>query len=137
MFKQLRFNISYGYRNIRRGGLWTVFAVFCIAAGVAAVVALRGLGLSMEETLTSNIRETNKGDITLIRGSDNPFSAITGIQGVGGDNEGNQLADVFTEAQVERVREYVERQDGVMSVYQQASGVQVAGADAVTEGRPQ
>ncbi len=137
MANQLLFNIRYAYQNIRRGGLWTVFAVFCIAAGVAAVVALRGLGLSMEDALVDTVREVNKGDITLSRGNDNPFSAITGIDGVGSDSDRTRDRTVFSASQVEDVRAYVEARGGEMAVYKQASGVQVAGMNAVTQGRPQ
>ncbi len=137
MIRQLLFNIRYAYQNIRRGGLWTVFAVFCIAAGVAAVVALRSLGLSIEDTLTSNLRQTNKGDITLIRGGDSPIAALTGIQGVGGDNNGNQSVSVFSDEHIQDVRDYVEANNGTMTVYQQASGVQVGPLDTVSAGRLQ
>jgi putative ABC transport system permease protein len=137
MGNQVLFNIRYAYQNIRRGGLWTVFAVICIAAGVAAVVALRGLGLSMEDALVDTVRDVNKGDITLSRGSDNPFSAITGIDGVGADSERSRERSVFSEDQIALVEDYVAERGGEIAVYKQASGVQVSGQNAVTQGRPQ
>lgn len=137
MWQQTGFNIRYAYMNLRRGGLWTLFAVFCIAAGVAAVVALRSLGLAIGDTLTSTVRESNNGDITIARGSDNPFSAITGIAGVGADDADDRRRSVFSESQVQRVRGYVTERGGQMTTYSQASGVQITAQDAVTTGRPQ
>jgi predicted lysophospholipase L1 biosynthesis ABC-type transport system permease subunit len=72
MLKTTGFAIRYAFNNLRRGGLWTVFALFSIAAGVTAVVALRSLGLAIGDTLTSTVRESNNGDITLSRGKIRP-----------------------------------------------------------------
>lgn len=137
MLKKTAFNIRYAYSSLIRGGLWSLFAVFCIAAGVAAVVALRSLGLAIGDTLTSTVRESNNGDITLSRGGNSPFAAITGIEGVGRDNAGSRSLTVFTAEQVESVRQYVAEVGGTMTGYAEASGVSVAAQGAVTAGRPQ
>src|SRR5262245_34044331 len=68
--KQLAFYFRYGLMNIRRGGRWTTLAIFCIAAGVATIVALRSLGLAIGESLVSNVRLDNKGDVRLIKDRD-------------------------------------------------------------------
>ncbi len=137
MWQQIGFDIRYAYLNLRRGGLWSLFAVFCIAAGVSAVVALRSLGLAIEDTLVSTVRESNNGDITLSRGGDSPFSAITQIDGVGVDSEADRQASVFSERHIENIRAYVDELGGEMTVYKSASGVQVAAAGTTTTGRPQ
>jgi putative ABC transport system permease protein len=43
----------------------TLFVLFCIAAGVAAVVSLRTLGLMMGDALTRDLRMANRGDIAI------------------------------------------------------------------------
>ena len=68
--QRILFYLSYAARNLRRGVRWTTFAVFCIAAGVATVVALRSLGLAIGDSLTDNVRQNNHGDITI--GRSNP-----------------------------------------------------------------
>ena len=137
MWQQLGFNLRYAYQNLQRGGLWTVFAMFCIAAGVSAVVALRSLGLSIGDALTETMREANNGDITLIRDDGSPFSALVGIDGVGADDADDRERTTFNEGQVAEVREYVESKDGQMTTYRSASGVQIAAPDSVSAGRPQ
>ncbi|MEO0595379.1 MAG: ABC transporter permease, partial [Chloroflexota bacterium] len=69
-FNRVAFYLTYGWRNIQRGGRWTSLAILCIAAGVATVVALRGLGLSIGESLISTVRQDNKGDIFIERATD-------------------------------------------------------------------
>jgi putative ABC transport system permease protein len=69
-FGRLLFYFSYGFRNIQRGGRWSALAIFCIAAGVATVVALRGLGLSIGESLVGTVRSDNKGDFRIATDSD-------------------------------------------------------------------
>ena len=137
MWQKLGFNLHYAYQNLRRGGLWTLFAVFCIAAGVSAVVALRSLGLSIGDTLVDTVRESNNGDITLIRGGGSPFAAITGIDGLGEDDADDREQSVFSTQHVNAVQDYVDENGGQMTVYKSASGVQIAAPDSVTAGRPQ
>ena len=62
---RLTFYLGYAAKNLLRSGQWTTFAVFCVAAGVATVVALRGLGLAITDSLLSNLRQYNHGDINL------------------------------------------------------------------------
>ncbi len=137
MWKQIGFDIRYAYMNLRRGGLWTLFAVFCIAAGVSAVVALRSLGLAIGDTLVATVRESNNGDVLLARGGDSPFSAITGIEGVGVDDEFDRQRSVFSEQHIDRIYDYVLEKGGQATVYTESSGVQIGVPDAVTAGRPQ
>src|SRR5687767_2125649 len=61
--KRLQFYISHAWRDMTRNGRRTAFALFCIAAGVAAIVALRTLSLIIADSLTANTAEVNHGDI--------------------------------------------------------------------------
>src|SRR5260370_11474388 len=56
---------SYATRSLARGGQRTVLAIFCVAVGVMAIVALQLVGLSVNQTLLSNIVEANGGGIRL------------------------------------------------------------------------
>src|SRR6266567_6039860 len=57
---------SYSTRSLARGGQRTVLAIFCVAVGVMAIVALQLVGLSVNQALIGNILEANGGDIRLI-----------------------------------------------------------------------
>jgi putative ABC transport system permease protein len=128
--KQLAFMFRYAAQNLWRDRRRTTFAAFCIAAGVATVVALRALGLAIGDTLTSNIRESNHGDITLIKGSSTGFN-FARTSGEDGD------VTVFTDAQIERVTDWVNERGGEMTLYTQDSTVQVTAIDYQSVGRPQ
>ncbi len=56
---------SYATRSLVRGGQRTMLAVFCVAVGVMAIVALQLVGLSVNQALLGNIIEANGGDIRL------------------------------------------------------------------------
>jgi ABC-type antimicrobial peptide transport system permease subunit len=56
----------YATRSLRRGGQRTLLGIFCIAVGVMAVVALWLAGNMISATLTSNIREDNGGDVSVV-----------------------------------------------------------------------
>src|SRR5712692_4525467 len=56
---------SYATRSLIRGGQRTVLAIFCVAVGVLAIVALQLVGLSVNQALIGNIIEANGGDIRL------------------------------------------------------------------------
>ncbi|HVO42840.1 MAG TPA: FtsX-like permease family protein, partial [Aggregatilineales bacterium] len=61
--KHLLFYVRHSWRDMTRNGRRTVFALFCIAAGVAAIVALRSLALMIGDSLVANIAGTYHGDI--------------------------------------------------------------------------
>ncbi len=63
IFKRLRFYVGHSWNDLKVGGWRTVFALLCIAAGVAAVVSLQTLGAMIEGSLTNNLQELNRGDI--------------------------------------------------------------------------
>ena len=56
---------SYATRSLIRGGQRTILAIFCVAVGVMAIVALQLVGLSVNQALLGNIVEANGGDIRL------------------------------------------------------------------------
>jgi putative ABC transport system permease protein len=120
---QLFFYLQYAARNLWRSRRWSAFAMLSIAAGVAAVVALRSLGLGIADSLTSNIRSSNKGDITLERGSSG--FAITPAAFI--DDQ-----DVFNPAQLAIIRDWVEDRGATHSEYisttLQVTAVDQAGA---------
>ncbi len=60
-----RFYWFYPLRSLVRGGQRTLLAIFCIAVGVLAVVALQLVGNMVNDGLTSNIRMGNGGDISV------------------------------------------------------------------------
>ena len=56
---------NYTSRSLLRGGQRTVLAVFCVAVGVMAIVALQLVGFMLQNSFTSNVRDTNGGDIAV------------------------------------------------------------------------
>src|SRR5215831_1709454 len=56
---------SYPSRSLTRGGQRTLLAIFCIAVGVLAIVALQLVGNMFNDALTTNIRSGNGGDISV------------------------------------------------------------------------
>src|ERR1700748_2523404 len=56
---------SYPSRSLARGGQRTLLAIFCIAVGVLAIVALQLVGNMFNEALTTNVRAGNGGDISV------------------------------------------------------------------------
>ena len=62
---KLRMYWSYATRSLARGGQRTLLAIFCVAVGVLAIVALQLVGNMVNAALTSNVREANGGDISL------------------------------------------------------------------------
>lgn len=119
IFNRMIFYFTYSLRNIQRGGRWTILAIFCIAAGVATVVALRGLGLSIAESLLSTVREDNKGDIIIQRDTDNgPDFALT---------MGSEEVSFFTENEVQSFQSYATDNNLEMSAFTSGGAVQISG----------
>lgn len=118
-FNRLAFYFTYGLRNIQRGGRWTTLAVFCIAAGVATVVALRGLGLSIGESLISTVREDNKGDISIQRESDSgpDFALLRGSDDI----------EYFSQSELTAITTYATENNIDAAFYTTGGAVQIAG----------
>ena len=56
---------NYTSRSLLRGGQRTVLAVFCVAVGMMAIVALQLVGFMLQSSLTSNTRDANGGNIAV------------------------------------------------------------------------
>src|SRR5581483_11355135 len=56
---------NYSARSLLRGGQRTLLAIFCVAVGVMAVVALQLVGFMLQSSLTTNVRVLNGGDIAV------------------------------------------------------------------------
>lgn len=57
--------LNYPARSLFRGGQRTILAIFCVAVGVMAIVALQLVGEMVNNALTSNVRDANGGDISV------------------------------------------------------------------------
>lgn len=127
---RIPFYLGYAARNLRRGARWTTFAIFCIAAGVATVVALRSLGLAIGDSMVDTVRVTNHGDITISR--QNPGRSMFPGFSQGSDSNGG-----FSQEQIDAVSNWVREFDAQATFYTRSGGLQVTALDAVTVGRPQ
>src|SRR5579885_1514844 len=56
---------NYTSRSLLRGGQRTILAIFCVAVGVMAIVALQLVGEMINGALTGNVRDANGGDIAV------------------------------------------------------------------------
>ncbi|GLV57196.1 glycosyl transferase family 1 [Dictyobacter sp. S3.2.2.5] len=63
---------NYTSRSLFRGGQRTLLAIFCVAVGVMAIVALQLVGIMINNAFTGNVRDANGGDIAIR--SQQPFS---------------------------------------------------------------
>lgn len=75
MFEKLVFYLRHSFNDLRVNGQRTLFALLCIATGVAAIVSLQTLGVMIENSLTTSLQESNGGDIKLLPVEDGNFSA--------------------------------------------------------------
>ena len=66
--------LSYPSSSLLRGGQRSLLAIFCVAVGVMALVALQLVGGMLQSTLTVNTRATNGGDIAVVA-QNKPFTA--------------------------------------------------------------
>ncbi|MEO8607840.1 MAG: FtsX-like permease family protein [Chloroflexota bacterium] len=128
--KRLAFYLQYAAKNLLRSGQWTIFAVFCVAAGVATVVALRSLGLAITDSLLTNLRQYNHGDINVSSiPAFGPFAVAF--------QRGSDEPSIFPSWQVDQVRQWVTENGGQMTAYALASNVQITTVDGAQVGRPQ
>ncbi|NJL92774.1 MAG: ABC transporter permease [Anaerolineae bacterium] len=63
MPEQLGFFIRHSLNDLRVNGQRTIYALFCIMAGVGAIVSLQTLSTMINNTLTGSLQESNRGDI--------------------------------------------------------------------------
>ncbi len=81
MIEKLRFYLRHSINDLRVNGQRTVFALLCVAAGVAAIVSLQTLGGMVKDTLTSSLQESNGGDLQIAPQADKETSAEVAQQG--------------------------------------------------------
>ena len=62
---RLSLYLKYAHRSFWRGGVRSLFAVFSIAVGVAAIVALQTVGSNVTATVTGNAQQLNQGDVSV------------------------------------------------------------------------
>jgi putative ABC transport system permease protein len=65
MLEQLRFYAAHSWNDLRSNPQRTAFALLCIAAGVAAIVSLQTLAAMVQNTLTANLQQSNRGDLQI------------------------------------------------------------------------
>ena len=65
MLDRFSFYVRHSLNDLRVNGQRTVFALLCIAVGVAAIVSLQTLGVMITDTLTSSLQESNGGDVQI------------------------------------------------------------------------
>ncbi len=68
MWDNLAFYVRHSLNDLQINRRRTLFALLCIAAGVAAIVSLQTLGEMINATLTGSLQESNKGDIHIFSG---------------------------------------------------------------------
>ena len=125
------FYLQYATRNFWRNRRWSLFAVLSVAAGVASIVALRSLGLAIGESLTSNLRAGNHGDITIVSDQGGGFA-------FGGPGGGNNDADASLDGEtLALLEDWVQERGGTLSAWRSSLGQQLAKPDSAISGRPQ
>lgn len=113
MLEKLRFYLRHSINDLRVNGQRTLFALLCIAAGVAAIVSLQTLGVMIEDTLTGSVQESNRGDIRVEPGSASRGRSADDEDALVAPGDDEFTTDKFTMAGVERIREWLdERFDG-------------------------
>jgi putative ABC transport system permease protein len=71
-----RLYANYTARSLMRGGQRTLLAIFCVAVGVMAIVALELAGNMVNLALTSNVQALNGGDIAVTKGAGGSGGAL-------------------------------------------------------------
>jgi len=105
---RIQFYLLYATRNLWRERRWSIFAVFSVAIGVATVVALRSLGLSISETLTGSVRTSLHGDLLIERGG-----TVSGGFDLGADN----TRSYFFQDEISFVQGWADSKNALMSAY--------------------
>ena len=127
--KRLIFYLRYAIKNLRGSGRWTTFAILSVAAGVATVVALRSLGLTIGDSLLVNLRDFNRGNITVRTVGGGPLAFTV--------NQGEFERSIFRPDELERITSTVAGYNGILTPYSINNNIQITATDAVNTGRPQ
>src|SRR5215469_5177423 len=62
---RLRMYWNYATRSLARGGQRSLLAIFCVAVGVLAIVALQLVTNAVTASFTSNVQQLNGGDVSV------------------------------------------------------------------------
>jgi ABC-type antimicrobial peptide transport system permease subunit len=118
VIERLNFYFRHSLNDLRVNKQRTLFALLCIAAGVAAIVSLQTLAVMMNKTLTGSLQESNRGDMRLV--PQNSWGSY--IVELGEDDMTlDETSYVFTAEGVEHLREWFnERYPGTVIAYRQA-----------------
>ncbi len=127
--RRLIFYFRYALQNLRGSGRWTTFAVLSVAAGVATVVALHSLGLAIGDSLMTNLRDINRGDLTARAVGGGPFSFTF--------NAGEVENSIFRPNQLATIERAIAPYDARFSTYSIYNNVQITPVEAAATGRPQ
>lgn len=123
----LRFYFRHAVNNMNRNRQRTLFVLFCIAAGVAAVVSLRTLGVMIGDAVTGNLQSELRADMTITP----DMSINMGAMGMGSDEDSaeNELITpggqfqpaTFSDIGVERITAWAEANGYAISPAQRNS----------------
>ncbi len=128
--RRFLFYFRHAANNLRHSGHWTTFAVFCVAAGVATVVALRSLGLAIDDSLISNLRQLNHGDI-------NATSIISYGPFAGTFQRGDYETQIISQETVEWTRNWAAQRNAKISPYAMLSNIQFTPFNQAKPSAPQ
>src|SRR3954454_7847023 len=128
--RRILFYVRHAVKNLRHSGHWTTFAVFCVAAGVATVVALRSLGLAINDSLITNLRQVNHGDI-------NVSSIVSYGPFAGTLQRGDYETQVMSKNTVDFMRNWAAGHNAVISAYALVSNIRFTPFNQTSTGAPQ
>ena len=107
--RHLAFFVRQALSQMNRNRQRTLFVLFCIAVGVAAVVSLRNLGLMIEDALTGNLQAENRGDMVIT--TPGALQILSGGGTVDPDmvqSRGPFLPTVFSEEGIRRIQAWAQ-----------------------------
>jgi len=131
--QHFKFYLQHAWRDMTRNGARTAFALFCVAAGVAAIVALRSLALMIGESLDVNIGGTNHGDIKV-----EPILDSSGFGGNVASSDIDSGRNGLSEGIVRAITAWAKNNNVQMTSVVSDANIQVAPLDNTQNvGRPQ
>ncbi len=126
MIEKLTFYTRHSLNDLRVNGQRTLFALLCIAAGVAAIVSLQTLGVMIQDTLTGSLQESNRSDIRIYpRAQDSVSESVVQRgknEGVVASN-GTYIQDFFSMQGVGQIQSwFAANYPGTVITYRQMAG---------------
>lgn len=113
MLERFQFYLKHSINDLRVNKFRTFFALMCIAVGVGSIVGLQTFGVIIENTLSGNLQESNRGDIALspfgFDGDEEEEDVSFDDAQERGENEGVLSEDFgFTVGGVDIIRDFLE-----------------------------